>query len=295
MAGRNFTGLKGHSLALAKLVQENARRHRVHEVWSDFCEIAALSISNAVDRHQFDKREARYFDILKRYEPAEMNTFAAMLGELVRALEEGMSDVLGQVFMALELGDHWKGQFFTPYHVAMLMASVSLTDAKAIVEREGFITLSEPACGAGAMVIASAQALHEQGINYQQRLHVFARDLDRTAAHMAYVQLALLHIPAIVVQGNSLSGTCIDYWVTPAHVLGMWDFRLRRRAQASADLGDVEAVAEQAEAPQACEGQAMPPAADEREAAASATVQPSPVQLHELREKIVAEQMSLFG
>jgi hypothetical protein len=39
----------------------------------------------------------------------------------------------------------------------------------------------------------------------------------------------------------------------------------------------------------------MPPAADEREAAASATVQPSPVQLHELREKIVAEQMSLFG
>lgn len=38
-----------------------------------------------------------------------------------------MSDVLGEVYMELELGNKWKGQFFTPYHVSQAMASVTLS------------------------------------------------------------------------------------------------------------------------------------------------------------------------
>ena len=37
------------------------------------------------------------------------------------------------------------------------------------------------------MVIALAQELREQGINYQQCLHVTAIDIDLLAVHMAYV------------------------------------------------------------------------------------------------------------
>ena len=78
-------------------------------------------------------------------------------------------------------------------------------------------------------MIACADELREQGINYQRCIHVTAQDLDATACHMAYVQLSLQHIPAIVIRGNSLAVEVREYWVTPAHVLGFWDAKLSRR------------------------------------------------------------------
>jgi hypothetical protein len=217
-----------HLKELAALIDDNARRYRRHEVFRDFCELAALSISNAVDKHQYDGREARYMDIIKRYTPEEAGRFSQMLGCLVLSLERDMKDALGAIFMSLELGDAFKGQFFTPYELSKLLAHLTLDDAAAHIERRGYITLSEPACGAGSMVIACAETLREQDINYQTKLHVTAVDVDSTAVHMAYVQLALLHIPAIVVHGNSLTLKTYGHWVTPAHVLGLWDHKLRR-------------------------------------------------------------------
>lgn len=211
-------------------MKQTANRFRVHEVFRDFCELAALSFSNAVDRAQFDAREARYLQIIGRYERPEVDRFPAMLAELVQALERRRHDVLGELFMALELSDHWKGQFFTSSEIAALMARLTLGDVAAQVREQGFITVSEPACGAGSMVIAMADAIEEQGVSSQRSMHVTATDICATAVHMAYVQLSLLHIPAIVVHGNTLSLQEWGYWLTPAHVLGGWDTRLRLRA-----------------------------------------------------------------
>ena len=239
MARSQRVGLGARQKEFVRLVHANAGRRRVHEVFGDFCELGALSISNAVDRLQFEKREARYLQIVSRYSPEEVARFPAMLGELVQMFEDGFSDHLGGLFMQLELGNHWKGQFFTPYSVASVMASVTLAHAREQIDREGFITIHEPACGAGAMVIACADVLHAEGINYQQAIHVTAQDIDATAAHMAYIQLSLAHVPALVVEGNSIAMTEWAHWLTPAHVLGGWDWRLRRRArrQQAEDVG----------------------------------------------------------
>ena len=64
---------------------------------------------------------------------------------------------------------------------------------------------------------------------------------------MAYIQLSLLHVPAVVIHGNTISGECWSEWRTPAHVLGLWDVKLRR-AQA-----DDEAVQDEVETPSASE------------------------------------------
>lgn len=210
-------------------------RQRPFTVFRDFCEMAAIAFSNAADKGQSEAREARYMELVRGYEADRLKLLPAMLGALTDAMSEGFGDVLGQLFMSLEFGEESRGQFFTPYTVSSMMARMNLGDgAKAIIEQRGFITVCEPACGSAGMVVAMAEALHDQGINFQRCMHATAIDIDLTAVHMAYVQLALLHIPAVVIHGNALlPGDVRSVWYTPAHVLGGWTGKLNRREQAA--------------------------------------------------------------
>ena len=128
--------------------------------------------------------------------------------------------------MALELGDNFKGQFFTPYSVSKMMAAITLQGVESVIADRGFVRVSEPTSGAGGMVIAAADVLAEQGFNYQRCMHVVTQDIDMTAVHMTYVQLTLLHIPAVVIWGNTLAMESRARWYTPAHILGGWGRRL---------------------------------------------------------------------
>ncbi|RZT29101.1 N-6 DNA methylase [Cupriavidus agavae] len=233
-------------------------RHSMHEVFSDFVELSALAISNAVDRHQFDAREKRYLEIVKRYEREDLVRFSHMLRALTMTFEarvqqlvphgDGLADVLGQTYMLLELGNDRAGQFFTPYSVSRLMASINNGDGNPYIDRDGFVSISEPACGAAGMVIACADALHDAGRNYQQSMHATCIDIDPRCVHMAYVQLSLLHIPAIVVHGNALSVEAWGTWFTPAHVLGGWGAKLRLQRFREA----MESLSEAVPAPADC-------------------------------------------
>lgn len=231
----------GHKSDLIKTLQSLAHRHDLWRVFSDFVEMAAVSIANACDRLNRDRdaREARYIEIIKAYTREEMEVFPQMLGQLTMALEFGMDDVLGKVFMELDLGSNWRGQFFTPYEICQLTARIGIGNAAKQIEEQGFISINEPTCGGGAMIIAAADELQRDGINYQRHLHAVCQDLDIKAVHMAYIQLSLLHVPAIVIHGNSLALEERSHWCTPAHVMGGWDWKLRRPAKTK-DSGPCE-------------------------------------------------------
>lgn len=220
-----------HRKQLIKLLEANSRRRNLWDVFGDFIEMAALAIANSVDSAQFHDREKRYMSIVKRYERDEVARFAQMLAELTSALEYGPDDVLGRIFGELELHNASRGQFFTPYHVCALMARLQIDGSgqlHRLIEKQGFVRVSEPACGAGAMVIAMAETMQERGVNYQQCMHVTAQDIDSRAVHMAYLQLSLLHIPAIVILGNTITMEEREHWYTPAHILGLWSQKLSR-------------------------------------------------------------------
>lgn len=87
-----------------------------------------------------------------------------LLAHVVNGLGEASGDFLGRVFMQLELGDKYRGQFFTPWDVARMMAAMQLGDTEALFRDKPFITLSEPACGAGCMVLAFADVLRKGGV-----------------------------------------------------------------------------------------------------------------------------------
>lgn len=209
-----------------------AGRHGHWKVFADFCEVAAITLSNAVDLAHRDEREARYLQIVKGYNREELDGFARGLGHLVMALETNMCDVLGRTFHDLELHNKWAGQFFTPYDVSRMMAKMTIGDNDDLTARiaaRGFVTAQEPAVGSGAMVIALAQEMRDAGINYQQHLHVTAIDIDPKCVHMAYVQFSLLHLPAIIVHGDTLRLKEYGHWYTPAHIMGGWNWKLRHR------------------------------------------------------------------
>jgi hypothetical protein len=215
---------------LVKLFEQLAYRHDKWKVFADFCEMAALVWSNRVDPTHYEKREARYLEIINAYYRSELALFPQAFNHVVMALEDDMTDVLGRVFHALELHNKYAGQYFTPDAICRMIAMMTVGDGADIRERiarRGFVTAMEPAVGSGAMVIALAKAMKDAGINYQDHLHVTAVDKDPKCAHMAYVQFTLLHIPAVVIHGDSLALKEYDHWYTPAHVMGGWVDRLR--------------------------------------------------------------------
>lgn len=223
-----------HKKDFIRLLHENADRHRLYEVFAHFCELSALSLRNAVDVNGRAEREQRFHKIRERYSDAQMTRFSHMLSNLVMLMEDGFADTLGNLFMSLEFGNQYAGQFFTPYELQRLMAELTMSDvtAERITERGGFIQMNEPACGAGGMVLACADVLRARGLNPQKCLHVTAVDIAEICVHMTYIHLSLHHIPAVVVHGNTLSLKEYDQWCTPAHILGGWRYRLAARKDA---------------------------------------------------------------
>lgn len=211
-------------------------RHNTWTVWNDFITIFACALSNPVDKKHYDEREDLYLQIIKRYNKQEQPLFSELAAHTVMALEDNPEqDFLGGIFMSLNLGNEHKGQFFTPYHVCVLMAEITMDNIVQEVKEKGFISINDPCCGAGATLIASIHAarkkLEKAGMNYQNHLLVAAQDIDMTVALMCYIQLSLLGVAGYVKIGNSLTEPMTEndskenYWYTPMYFSQIWTLR----------------------------------------------------------------------
>lgn len=180
-------------------------KYSPYEVFADWVECMALAFSNST--HLFhdkvwEKREKMYKNIMDRYSNDEQMRFYEMCAWLTEALEDGPDDVLGKVYIESGMGSKITGQFFTPFHISEMTATVALRDA--VEHPDEDIIINEPSCGGGGMIIAAAKVLNDNGIDYQRRMQVVAQDLDWKGVYMCYVQLCLLGIKAVCIQGDSL-------------------------------------------------------------------------------------------
>ena len=113
---------------------------------------------------------------------------------------------------------------FTPPDLTRLMARIAV-GAQFVLPPEGYFTVTDPTCGSGITLLAAAEQIADAGYNPCQHLVMQAADLNRTCAHMAYVNLSLYGIPAVVIHGNTLTMEEYSRWYTPAYVLGNWIWR----------------------------------------------------------------------
>lgn len=225
---------------LVKLFDRLAQRHSRWEVWADFVYMTAAALSNAVDRAHFEEREKDYLTIAGKYNKAELEAVAEMFALLGIGMDENPDqDFLGGLFMNLDLGNQYKGQFFTPYNVCRMMAQITGTDdLKARLERQGWVSVNDCCCGAGALLVAFANECVRQKINYQTNVLFVAQDIDLTAGLMCYIQLSLLGCPGYVVIGNTLTEPSVsldgrglipqdkgNVWYTPFYFRDVWHYR----------------------------------------------------------------------
>lgn len=208
-----------------------AFRYSKWQVWNDFLSLSAISMANVIPTPEREEREEKYHAILSSYREEEREIFPQMLHLVVLALsDDPEQDFLGSLYHHLGLHQQQKGQFFTPYHICEFMSELQFTgnEETEIFEGKGYISVNDPACGAGAMLIAFANVARKQGINYQKHVLFVAQDIDRTAAMMCYIQMSLLGCPAIVVIGDSLAkpfpNPDNEVWYTLFYHLNHWRF-----------------------------------------------------------------------
>ena len=209
------------------------------QVWEDLMTVMACSISNAVDRtpNKFKKREEQYERAIKNLGGIEIP--AQMLGIITMALEQNPNqDFLGKLYMSLNLGSHWKGQFFTPYNICQMIAEINFGEGtQEEVEKKGYISVYDPCVGAGAMLIAAANTMKKVKINYQTNAIFVGQDIDRIVAMMAYIQLSLIGCPGYIIIGNSLTNPPTGHilfpqdiegqevWITPMFITDIWTMK----------------------------------------------------------------------
>jgi len=103
----------------------------------------------------------QYLDILDDYDrgrdlergdrPADL--FTEAFGELQSLMADTNLDVLGMAYEEFGMGDDAFGQHFTPHHIGVQIVEMLTSDG----DPEPPITIADPACGSGRMLVLAAR------------------------------------------------------------------------------------------------------------------------------------------
>lgn len=198
--------------AIINGINRMAGSYHAQDIFQDWVQMSGISISNQLF---FDQRlEEQYLTLAKKYNDEQLKEMCRWTARLVELFENDINDYLGSIYMMLNAGNSRTGQFFTPFHVCVLMAKAVLTGYSG--EK---ITANEPSVCGGANFLAVAKEIQRLGYDYQSLLDVVAQDLDYKCVWMSYLQFSFAGISAICVQGNTLQNEINFTLVTPMYCL----------------------------------------------------------------------------
>lgn len=214
------------------------------EKWELLMDVIACTLSNGIepDRNRRKEREEEFNAAMKRLGD-DKDSVVKLFANIVKALtEKPCEDYLGKLYMALNLGNCSRNQYFTPTAVAEIMARATLDrDVQEQIEREPYkyISFQDPSCGAGVTLIAMAKILKEQGVDYQANCLFVGQDIDKVVAQMCYIQLSLIGVAGYVCVGDTLENPIVckknllpieqkkqSFWFTPAYYSNIWQLRV---------------------------------------------------------------------
>lgn len=209
---------------ILNVLKQSAYRINTYELLSDVFTCGAIAVSNPFDRGRRKEREKIYLQIMNKHDRNMQELIVKLFGMIFTLLSSqidqrvGFSDYLGELYMKSETSSSRSGQFFTPYSIAKLCAELSI-DTDTVMQRKNsgeILTIHEPAVGSGGMLIAAVDLLYNRyKFNIAHDLFIECADIDTRCVHMAYLQLSLAGVPAVVRHQDTLSMKTWDTWITP--------------------------------------------------------------------------------
>ena len=203
-----------------RLLATASYEHHIDTLFRDMIEVFCIVVRNAVEPcdEEWHKREARYFEHLATYGKDAFNTMTEIMSELRLEARRRHGDLLGELYMTLGTGRSSLGQFFTPFSVSKMMATMTM-DLGMVEDKiatKGYVAVHEPTCGSGGMIIAVASALRDLGKDPARHLLVTAQDIDVNCQRMSYLSTWLYNIPAWLILGDTLKFEQRDVIASPA-------------------------------------------------------------------------------
>lgn len=170
-----------------------ARRHGVHEVFSDFLTLLICAFSHG-------RMEKQYFKTIRKYEKPYAYSFSEALAALVIEMTgpdgNGFVDILGNFYEQHITHGH-NGQFFTPQSVCDLIAQ--MMTPKGFGKR-----IADPACGSGRMLMSMAK------INRFSLF--FGADNNPNCAKMSVINLCLNSMFGEIAWMDSITNKFYSGW-----------------------------------------------------------------------------------
>ena len=204
-----------------KLLEFSNGKYRATEVFKDFVLMFAISIQNGFCYSQ--EYEDLYLQTIKKYEKSEHQYFFKLVEELVKlySKRDEINDILGEIYSQIGAISKQNQQFFTPNHIAKAMAKIAIGDLKDINKKD-YISINDPACGSGVLLLGVANELDSKKINYKRKALFVAQDIDLICVCMTYIQMFFYNMAGIVIQGNSLIDEQIRVFYTPEFIMKKW-------------------------------------------------------------------------
>ena len=198
---------------IVKKIQSTDQKYNYDEIFFDWIKSMFYAYANSCNAEGYEDREYKFKRLEEKHGEKTMQMFYECHAELVMLFEKEIDDYLGKIHHQLGVHNKMKGQFFTPFHLAKMMAETQVSDVIKKLE-EGRIKITDSACGSGCLLLGLLAVLKEKGINYQKNVLVVCSDLDENAIQMAYIQLTLAGATAKCENKNALTGETFGSWFT---------------------------------------------------------------------------------
>lgn len=203
---------------IVKKIQSTDQKYNYDEIFFDWIKSMFYAYCNTCNTEGYEDREKEFNRLVEKHGAKTMQMFYECHAELVMLFEEkGIDDYLGKIHHQLGVHNKMKGQFFTPFHIAKMMAKTQVSGLIKKLEKGKMkikIKITDQACGSACLLLAMLAVLKEKGINYQNHIMIICSDLDENAIQMAYIQLSLTGVAAKCENKNALTGEIFGSWFT---------------------------------------------------------------------------------
>lgn len=166
------------------------------QVMRDFVTLSACALSGG-------ERETEYIQTLEKYLGYDYDLFSFAFGQLLfeRSLDP-YTDTLGPLYTQFmdAAGEKYPRASYPIYSSAELLAMVTFAEELYEPEPAGQVTLFDPACGAGALLLQGVKIA--RNTRPGSALTVCAADPDFHAAQMSVINLSLAEVPGTVASGG---------------------------------------------------------------------------------------------